>query len=182
LARYCKQQTKIAPGIFAGYTKNNGLSDAGYKALYMRGLNGTTRAVDNVWRVSARVDFKENKFKLTPEVEYTAATWGTMDTSAKVTAKKTLEISEHWLVQLIHSKKFNNTKKTIFMSHEFNSQAEHDATLMIAKKKHSMEHYYGFIFRTLSEWYDFYIFGSLAVILSTKFFPADNLQLHFYLP
>ena len=79
---------KIAPGIFAGYTKNNGLSDAGYKALYMRGLNGTTRAVDNVWRVSARVDFKENKFKLTPEVEYTAATWGTMDTSAKVTSAK----------------------------------------------------------------------------------------------
>ncbi len=79
---------KIAPGIFAGYTKNNGLSDAGYKALYMRGLNGTTRTVDNVWRVSARVDFKENKFKLTPEVEYTAATWGTMDTSAKVTSAK----------------------------------------------------------------------------------------------
>lgn len=79
---------KIAPGIFAGYTKNNGLSDAGYKALYMRGLNGTTRAVDNVWRVSARVDFKENKFKLTPEVEYTAATWGTMDNSAKVTSAK----------------------------------------------------------------------------------------------
>lgn len=79
---------KIAPGIFAGYTKNNGLSDAGYKALYMRGLNGTTRAVDNVWRVSARVDFKENKFKLSPEIEYTAATWGTMDASAKVTSAK----------------------------------------------------------------------------------------------
>jgi hypothetical protein len=24
------------------------------------------------------------------------------------------------------------------------------------------------------EWYDFYIFGSLAVVISTKFFPADN--------
>jgi hypothetical protein len=23
------------------------------------------------------------------------------------------------------------------------------------------------------EWYDFYIFGSLAVVISTKFFPAD---------
>ncbi len=79
---------KIAPGIFVGYTKNNGLSDAGYKALYMRGLSGTTRAVDNVWRVSARVDFKENKFKLSPEIEYTAATWGTMDASAKVTSAK----------------------------------------------------------------------------------------------
>ncbi|MDI1255517.1 MAG: MFS transporter [Flavobacterium sp.] len=27
---------------------------------------------------------------------------------------------------------------------------------------------------TLIEWYDFYIFGSLAVVLSTKFFPTDN--------
>ncbi|WP_312206694.1 MFS transporter [Epilithonimonas hominis] len=27
---------------------------------------------------------------------------------------------------------------------------------------------------TLIEWYDFYIFGSLAIVLSTKFFPADN--------
>lgn len=81
-------KSKIAPGIFAGYSKNNGLSDSGYKALYMRGLNGTKRAIDNVWRVSARVDFKENKFKLTPELEYTGATWGTMDASAKVVSAK----------------------------------------------------------------------------------------------
>src|SRR5690606_28225499 len=27
---------------------------------------------------------------------------------------------------------------------------------------------------TLIEWYDFYIFGSLATILATKFFPEDN--------
>jgi MFS family permease len=27
---------------------------------------------------------------------------------------------------------------------------------------------------TLIEWYDFYIFGSLAVVISTKFFPANN--------
>lgn len=27
---------------------------------------------------------------------------------------------------------------------------------------------------TVIEWYDFYIFGSLATIISTKFFPADN--------
>ncbi|NMH28990.1 MFS transporter [Flavobacterium silvaticum] len=27
---------------------------------------------------------------------------------------------------------------------------------------------------TLIEWYDFYLFGSLAVVLSTKFFPSDN--------
>ncbi|MDW8850171.1 MFS transporter [Flavobacterium sp. MMLR14_040] len=27
---------------------------------------------------------------------------------------------------------------------------------------------------TMIEWYDFYIFGSLAVVISTKFFPGDN--------
>lgn len=27
---------------------------------------------------------------------------------------------------------------------------------------------------TMIEWYDFYIFGSLAVVISTKFFPTDN--------
>ncbi len=27
---------------------------------------------------------------------------------------------------------------------------------------------------TLIEWYDFYIFGSLASIISTKFFPSEN--------
>ena len=27
---------------------------------------------------------------------------------------------------------------------------------------------------TLIEWYDFYIFGSLATIISTKFFPSGN--------
>ncbi len=27
---------------------------------------------------------------------------------------------------------------------------------------------------TMIEWYDFYIFGSLATVISTKFFPQDN--------
>ena len=32
---------------------------------------------------------------------------------------------------------------------------------------------------TMIEWYDFYIFGSLAMVISTKFFPADNPLLPF---
>ena len=27
---------------------------------------------------------------------------------------------------------------------------------------------------TLIEWYDFFIFGSLSIVISTKFFPSDN--------
>jgi len=68
----------VAPGVFFGYTKNNGSSDDNTVATYvnyMRGVFGT-RVIDDVWRASARVDFKKNKFRLTPELEYTAATWG----------------------------------------------------------------------------------------------------------
>ncbi|PWA05794.1 hypothetical protein [Flavobacterium psychrotolerans] len=68
----------IAPGIFFGYTKNNGSSDDSATATYinyMRGVSGT-RVVDKIWRGSTRVDFKKNKFRISPELEYTVATWG----------------------------------------------------------------------------------------------------------
>ena len=61
------------------------------------------------------------------------------------------------------------------MSHQFNSQAEHDAYVEERKKNSTI---WSVIMAsslgTMIEWYDFYIFGSLAVVLSTKFFPADN--------
>ncbi len=61
------------------------------------------------------------------------------------------------------------------MSQQFKNQAEHDAYVEEKTKNSSI---WSVIMAsslgTLIEWYDFYIFGSLAVILSTKFFPADN--------
>lgn len=76
---------KVAPGFFFGYTKNGGTDKNGLAAgetvkYYMRGVSGT-RVVDNVWRASARVDFKQNKFRVTPELEYTAANWGDLNTN-----------------------------------------------------------------------------------------------------
>jgi len=68
----------IAPGIFFGYTKNDGSGEdktAATFANYSRGVSGT-RVVDKVMRLSGRVDFKQNKFRVSPEVEYTVATWG----------------------------------------------------------------------------------------------------------
>lgn len=68
----------IAPGVFFGYTKNNGSSDDNSTATfanYSRGVSGN-RVVDKVWRASGRVDFKQNKFRISPEIEYTVATWG----------------------------------------------------------------------------------------------------------
>ena len=74
---------KISPGFFFGYTKNDGTGKDGATALYMRGTSGT-RGVDNVWRAAARVDFKQNKFRITPELEYTAATWGDLESDASI--------------------------------------------------------------------------------------------------
>jgi hypothetical protein len=51
----------------------------------MRGATAT-RVIDQVMRVSGRVDFKHNKFRITPEVEYTAATWGDLNTNGNATA------------------------------------------------------------------------------------------------
>lgn len=62
---------KIAPELFLGYTKNYGI-DADFKNLYIRGLSGK-RILDDVLRASARVDFKQNKLSITPEIEYTKA-------------------------------------------------------------------------------------------------------------
>ena len=78
----------IAPGIFFGYTKNSGSSTAAtdFPSIYMRGITitgtgstATARVVDNVWRASGRIDFKKNKFRISPEIEYTGATWGKAD-------------------------------------------------------------------------------------------------------
>jgi hypothetical protein len=76
----------VAPGLFFGTTKNNGSDNAG-TAAFGRGIgvNGA-RVVDNVWRLSGRVDFKQNKFRITPELEITSATWGNADAHGKATS------------------------------------------------------------------------------------------------
>jgi hypothetical protein len=72
----------IAPGFFFGKTNNNGAGTAG--TITGRGLS-STRVIDNVWRASARVDFKKNKFRVSPELELTTAEWGDANTFAKAT-------------------------------------------------------------------------------------------------
>ena len=80
---------KIAPGLFFGMTTNDGTSKnvaAGETVkYYMRGVAGT-RVVEQVMRVSGRVDFKQNKFRVTPEIEYTGATWGDLNANGDGTA------------------------------------------------------------------------------------------------
>ncbi len=75
----------IAPGFFFGTTKNNGAGTAATAGqIYGRGITGS-RIIDNVWRASARVDFKKNKFRVSPELELTTAEWGDADLFAKAT-------------------------------------------------------------------------------------------------
>jgi hypothetical protein len=80
---------KVAPGLFFGMTTNDGTSKnlaAGETVkYYMRGVAGT-RVVEQVMRVSGRVDFKQNKFRVTPEIEYTGATWGDLNANGDGTA------------------------------------------------------------------------------------------------
>lgn len=75
----------VAPGLFFGMTKNNGASRDGATAYYGRGIS-STRTVDQVMRVSGRVDFKQNKFRISPEIEYTGATWGDQSSKKNGTA------------------------------------------------------------------------------------------------
>lgn len=95
---------KVAPGFFFGTTKNNGAGTAAttMSNIYMRGLSGT-RVVDNVWRASGRIDFKQNKFRVSPELEYTAATWGDADLYGKAGDNKTTVGNMKVLVSCVYS-------------------------------------------------------------------------------
>lgn len=93
---------KVAPGVFFGYTKNNGGIDAGATSIKARGFSGS-RSVDNVWRGSARIDFKQNKFKISPELEYTSATWGDTQANGKTAGTKNTVGNFRALVSAVYS-------------------------------------------------------------------------------
>jgi hypothetical protein len=69
------------PGLFLGYSKNLGATDAGNPLstsseivtgpYYARGAN-----IDYIYRVSPRLVFNANKLRLAGEVEYTVAAYG----------------------------------------------------------------------------------------------------------
>jgi len=81
----CGTGKKVVPGIFAGYTKNEGASDKGGVASYGRGLSVGGRGVDHVLRVAPRIEFISGKFKFGTELEVTSAAYGTSITNADVT-------------------------------------------------------------------------------------------------
>lgn len=94
----------IAPGVFFGTTKNNGSDKAAgsLSQIYGRGVT-SPRAIDNVWRASARVDFKQNKFRVSPEFEYTGATWGNTDLYGKASTNKTSVNNIRGLISCVYA-------------------------------------------------------------------------------
>jgi hypothetical protein len=64
----------IEYAVFAGYTKSLGADDNIVGAYYGRGTN-----IENVFRVSPRVQFNFNKLRISTELEYTSAGYGTPD-------------------------------------------------------------------------------------------------------
>ena len=75
----------IIPGLFFGYAKNNGASDAGAVASYARSVTAGAASIDNVLRVAPRMEFVSGKFKFGTEIEVTTAGYGTAGTDGKVT-------------------------------------------------------------------------------------------------
>jgi len=62
----------IEYAVFAGYTKTLGADDNIVGAYYARGTN-----IENVFRVSPRVQFNFNSLRFSTELEYTSAGYGT---------------------------------------------------------------------------------------------------------
>jgi hypothetical protein len=76
---------KLIPGIFVGYTYNNGASEDNAVASYTRGISAGKTSLANVFRVAPRIETISGKFRFGLEAEITSATYGAAGSNAKVT-------------------------------------------------------------------------------------------------
>jgi len=89
---------RIVPGIFMGYTKNNGASDENGIASYGRGIAVNGRGIHDVTRVAPRIEINSGRFKFGLELEVTKAFYGNSDTDAKIIGGKDGVTDVHGLV------------------------------------------------------------------------------------
>ncbi|MBL7702334.1 MAG: hypothetical protein JNM14_08785 [Ferruginibacter sp.] len=75
---------KIVPGLFVGYSSNNG-AKTGATAAYGRAIGITGRGIKDLFRVSPRLDFISGKLSFRNELEFTQASYGTRGNDGKVT-------------------------------------------------------------------------------------------------
>ncbi|MEN9697295.1 MAG: hypothetical protein RLZ56_716 [Bacteroidota bacterium] len=75
----------LIPGLFVGYTNNEGSTDAGAAvASYARGIAANGASLDHILRVAPRLEFVSGKFKFGTELEITSAGYGTANTTGRV--------------------------------------------------------------------------------------------------
>jgi hypothetical protein len=75
---------KVVPGLFVGYSVNNGAS-AGATAAYGRAIGVSGRGIKDLIRVAPRLDFISGKLSFRNELEFTQAQYGIRENDAKVT-------------------------------------------------------------------------------------------------
>ena len=76
---------KVIPGIFVGYTYNNGASQDNAVASYTRGITAGKTSLANVFRIAPRLETISGKFRFGLEAEITTAAYGAAGSNAKVT-------------------------------------------------------------------------------------------------
>ncbi|MBA4319091.1 MAG: hypothetical protein C0412_11890 [Flavobacterium sp.] len=74
--------------LFAGYQKNLGTSENVTGTFYARGAD-----IDNLLRISPRIQWNSGKTRISAEVEYTAAAYGTTNNNNKALVENTKTIS-----------------------------------------------------------------------------------------
>jgi hypothetical protein len=70
-AEFHTNAVRWQPGLFLAYGKNLGAGEVVKGPYYARGSN-----IDYAYRISPRLVFNANKFRLAGEVEYTVAAYG----------------------------------------------------------------------------------------------------------
>jgi hypothetical protein len=75
--------TKWQPGVFGGFTKNLGVGEDVTGPYFARGTN-----ISYAYRISPRLVFNVQKFRIAGEVEYTVAAYGKTDKSGFVKDSK----------------------------------------------------------------------------------------------
>jgi hypothetical protein len=79
---------EIEFAVFSGYAKNLGAKDNIVGSYFGRGTN-----IENVFRVSPRIQFNSGKTRISTEVEYTSAGYGNAKDSNKGKVEKVKNIT-----------------------------------------------------------------------------------------
>lgn len=81
---------KVIPGLFVGYTNNDGSVESGVAvATYARGITANAASLDHIFRVAPRMEFVSGKFKFSTEIEVTSAGYGTANATGLVHSAST---------------------------------------------------------------------------------------------